>query len=473
MKRLASLVFLFVAVSFFCDESFAGEPFLAGAATADLTPGEGVSLDGPISKPGPVRGVHDRLTSRAIVLKQGKTAILIVVNDMCMIDREVFDSAKKKISTATGIPPSNQLLAATHSHATPRIARISTRPPDEAYRGFVAERIAKAAVEAYGNLAPAKIGFGVFSKPGLAACRRSLCKPGSVDANPFGVAGERIKSVAGRSTSVIKPAGPVDPGFSVLSIQHADGAPLAVLGNFSVHYCGGYAGGMVSADYFGYYARRLESNLSSGKDRPPFVGIMSNATSGDIGSFQRTESGVRKGPWTRMEYFGQLLADETLGKLSEIRHETPASISVANSELELGVRKPNAERIAWAQSLLAQKGAKGDHRWSRVYAQETIHLSRFPDRYAIPLQAIRIGDIGIASAPCEVFSETGLAIKAASPFKNTITMELANGYSGYLPTEQQHDWGGYETWPARSSHLEVTAETKIRKELIRLLEQTR
>jgi hypothetical protein len=456
-----------------CSLAVAAEPFLAGAATADLTPGEGVSLDGPISKPGPVRGVHDRLTSRALVLKQGDTSVLIVVNDMCMIDREVYDAAKKKVFETTGIPPSHQLMAATHSHATPRVARISTRAPDEAYRRMVAERIAKAAAKAFANLAPAKIGFGVFTKPGLASCRRSLCKPGSVAANPFGVTGERIKSVSGKSNAVIRPAGPVDPGFSVLSVQHASGHPLAILGNFSVHYCGGYAGGMVSADYFGCYARRLESKLTAGDGRPPFVGIMSNATSGDIGSFRRTDSGGRKPPWSRMEHFGNLLADETLTKLDQITHQTPDSLGVATSELSLAVRKPNPKRQEWAKTLLSQKDAKSGHRWSRIYAQEAMHLSQYPDSYPVPLQAIRIGSIGIAAAPCEVFSETGLAIKSASPFATTMTMELANGYSGYLPTEQQHDWGGYETWPARSSHLEVGAESKIRAELLRLLKQVR
>jgi hypothetical protein len=89
----------------------------------------------------------------------------------------------------------------------------------------------------------------------------------------------------------------------------------------------------------------------------------------------------------------------------------------------------------------------------------------------IPLQAIRIGDIGIAACPCEVFAETGLAIKKQSPLKHTFTMELANGFGGYLPTPQQHTWGGYETWPARSSHLEIEAEPKIRSKLLSLLQQ--
>ncbi|MCP4784584.1 MAG: hypothetical protein GY903_10785 [Fuerstiella sp.] len=447
------------------------DTFYAGAATADLTPGEGVSLDGPISKPGPVRGVHDPLTSRALVLQRGDTSILIVVNDMCLIDREVYDAAKKIVHEKTGIPISHQLMAATHSHATPRVVRISTRPPDEAYRSLVAQRIAEAAVQAFANLAPAKVGFGTFSKPGLAACRRSLCKSGSVGVNPFGESGELIKSVAGKSDAVIGPAGPVDPDFSVLSVQHADGRPLALLGNLCVHYCGGYAGGLVSADYFGYYARRLESKLSSGDKDAPFVGIMSNATSGDIGSFRRTEG--PNPPWSRMEHFGNMLADESLDLLPKITHQIPKSLNVVTSELSLSVRKPDAERVDWAKGLMSQPNSKGSHRWSRIYAQEALQLHEFPDRYNVPLQAIRLGDIGIAAAPCEVFSETGLAIKAKSPFSRTMTMELANGYSGYLPSEQQHDWGGYETWPARSSHLEVAAEAKIKDELLQLLKQLR
>ena len=470
MIRYFGLVIVFVATLQVCVHSAADEMFLAGAATADLTPGDGVSLDGPIGKPGPVRGVHDPLTSRALVLKLADTVVLIVVNDMCMIDREVYDAAKKAVAKKTGIPVTHQLMAATHSHATPRVVRISTRPPDEAYRTFVAERIAEAAAKAFANLAPAKIGFGSFSKPGLAACRRFLCEEGSVEANPFGETGERIRSVAGRSNAVIRPAGPVDPEFSVLSVQHTDGQPLAVLGNFSVHYCGGYAGGLVSADYFGCYARRLESKLSSVPNGVPFVGIMSNATSGDIGAFRRTEGPNL--PWARMEHFGNMLADETVDVLKELRHWTPNSLKVVTSELTLKVRKPNPERLEWARTLLARPNAMGSHRRSRIYAQEALRLNEFPDSYCIPLQAFRIGDIGIAAAPCEVFAATGLAIKEASPLAHTMTMELANAYAGYLPSEQQHEWGGYETWPARSSHLEVAAESKIRKELLRLLRDT-
>jgi hypothetical protein len=46
---------------------------------------------------------------------------------------------------------------------------------------------------------------------------------------------------------------------------------------------------------------------------------------------------------------------------------------------------------------------------------------------------------------------------------------LANGYGGYLPTPEQHQLGGYETWPGRGSFLEVEAEPKIRAAMLQLL----
>ena len=91
----------------------------------------------------------------------------------------------------------------------------------------------------------------------------------------------------------------------------------------------------------------------------------------------------------------------------------------------------------------------------------------------VKLQVVRIGELALAAVPCEVFAETGLAIKQASPFKPTFVVELANGYNGYLPTPAQHQLGGYETWPARSAYLEPPAEAKIRASVLELLTAAR
>jgi hypothetical protein len=247
-----------------------------------------------------------------------------------------------------------------------------------------------------------------------------------------------------------------------------DGRPLALLGNFSVHYCGGYQRGAVSADYFGYFSESIESQLET-VPASSVVGIMSNGTSGNTGSFSR--GGKKYEPFEGMQLYGRMLADDAVRVVKTIPHSPELTLDMKETELELAVRRPNAERVEWAERFLAEPDAKSAHRWAPVYAQETLHLSQYPERTSIKLQAIRIGDLAIAAAPCEVFAETGLAIKAASPHKATFTIELANGYGGYLPPKEQHELGGYETWPARSSFLEVDAEQKIRETLLALLRE--
>ena len=441
-------------------------PLRAGAAKVEVTPPNGVSLDGPISKNGPVTSVHDPLHARALVLDDGARRIAIVICDACMIGREVFDRAKEIAAGGGEIRADRMLMAATHTHAAVRANHIGTEPVDDEYHRWLAEQIAEAVLQAERRLAPAQLGHGSFDKTGLIQCRRSLCEPDSVGANPFGETGERIKSVAGSSAAVIGPAGPVDPQFSIVSVQRADGGTLALLGNFSVHYCGGYRRGAVSADYFGYFCEAVESKLQASPESP-MIGLMSNGTSGNTGSFSR--GGKKYAPFEGMQVYGRMLADDALEVVKSIKHRGELTIEMLETELELAVRRPDADRVAWAEQLLADPPAKPVHRWSRVYAQETLHLSRYPERVRIKLQAIRIGDLAIAAAPCEVFAETGLAIKQGSPHAATFTIELANGYGGYLPPKQQHELGGYETWPARSSFLEVDAERKIRETLLKLL----
>ncbi len=452
--------------------STAAAQLRAGASKVDITPAMGVSLDGSISKNGPVSSVHDPLHARALVLDDGTMKIAIVVVDQCMTGRDVFDAAKDQVNEEIGLARNRMLMAATHTHAAPRTIHIGTQVVDDEYHKKLAGWITEAVIAANENLAPAKIGFGSFVKPDLIACRRQLCDPGSVGINPFGVSGEQIKSVAGTSTSIIGPAGPTDPQFSVLSLRHDDGTPLCVLGNFSVHYCGGYQRGAVSADYFGHFSTAIETKLASKSSHPAIIGIMSNGTSGDTGAFQSSDG--RKFPaFEAMQHYGRLLAEEATSAIEGIEHRGDVALSMQEREIELSVRRPDAERIEWAKNVLANPQAKHPHKWTKIYAQETMHLAKYRPTQTIKLQAIRIGDIGIAAAPCEVFAETGLAIKNQSPIQHTFNIELANGYGGYLPNRHQHQLGGYETWPARSSMLEVAAEEKIRVELLRLLSELR
>ena len=127
--------------------------------------------------------------------------------------------------------------------------------------------------------------------------------------------------------------------------------------------------------------------------------------------------------------------------------------------------------LRWAKAIVGRMGNRDiPNSLPEVYAKEAIFLHDEPRR-ELKLQAIRIGELGIAAIPNEVFAITGLKIKAQSPFETTMNIELANGSEGYIPPPEQHALGGYTTWPARTAGLEVQAEPKIVEAVLGLLEQ--
>ena len=98
--------------------------------------------------------------------------------------------------------PGSILMAATHTHAAVRATHIGTGKLDDAYHQKLAHGISQAVLAAEKNLAPAQLGHGSFQKPRTDRLSSlSSAKPGTVDPNPFGIGGERIKSVSGRSNA--------------------------------------------------------------------------------------------------------------------------------------------------------------------------------------------------------------------------------------------------------------------------------
>ena len=446
-----------------------GKVFRAGAFAQDITPKKfPISVNGGMQDR-QATAVHDRLHARCLVLDDGKLRLVIAVCDSCMIPREVLDEAKAMASKATGIPVNRMLISATHTHTAPTTGGVFQSDPDKDYLKFLAVGIARGIEKANANLAPAKVGWGVAREPGQVFNRRWLMKPGSLAADPFGRSTDKVKMNPGYlHPGLLKPAGPTDPDVSVLSLQTASGKPLALLANYSLHYVGGVA--PLSADYFGAFAERIGQLVGADKSTPPFVGILSNGTSGDVNNINFAAAAPRQQkPYEQIRLVADAVARAAHSAYKDVKHRDWVSLAMAEKEIELGVRLPTAKDVARAKEILAAARGPVLRTMTEVYARETVLLTKFPPKVKVKLQAVRIGALGIVAAPCEVFVEIGLAIKKRSPLKPTFTIELANGYNGYLPTPEQHRLGGYETWRARSSYLETQASTRISATLLDLL----
>ena len=448
----------------------------AGTAASNITPWFGLSINGGMQDH-KVRHVHDELHARCLVLDNGETRLGIVVVDSCMVPREVFDQAKQMIQEHTGIAPDHLLMSATHTHSAPAATGVFQSDADEDYQRFLASRIADGVRRAVNNLAPAKIGWGAGQVPDQVFNRRWKMKPGTIGPNPFGETNELVKMNPGvGNPNLIEPAGPTDPEVSVLSIQSADGRPLALLANYSLHYCGGVGSGVISADYFGMFADKIQQLLKvkqADRQDPPFVAMMSNGTSGDINNVN-FRGGQEKQPlFGQMRLVADRVAQEVYRVAQQIEHRPWVPLGARQEELKLRVRRPTANELETAREIIARAEGPAMKTLPEIYARETVLLNDYPAEVPLILQALRVGDLGIAAIPCEVFVEIGLEIKERSALKPAFTISLANGYNGYLPTVEHHRLGGYETWRARSSYLEVEAAPKILEAVIRLLAEVR
>ena len=257
----------------------------AGAYVADATPRElPVLVNGGMTSRS-IKEVGSRITARAIVLDDGKTQLAMVVVDSCMLPRAFLDEVKVSVNKNTGIHTSKQFICATHTHSAPSCMGALGTSPDPRYPMLLKRKIIEAVVTAQKNLEPARVGVAVFDANEFTALRRWVIRPDRVRNDPFGNPTVRATMHAGGNwDDVTGETGPEDPDFSLVSFQSLKGRPIAVLGNFSMHYFSGGIKG-VNADYFGMFNDRMELALTPSNNEtlhPPFVSALGHGCSGDI-----------------------------------------------------------------------------------------------------------------------------------------------------------------------------------------------
>ncbi|MBC8325069.1 MAG: neutral/alkaline non-lysosomal ceramidase N-terminal domain-containing protein [Verrucomicrobia subdivision 3 bacterium] len=445
--------------------------FHAGAAKVDITPKVWpVQLVGSFSERLADKA-HDPLHARAIVCDDGQTRLAIVIVDNCLIGRNYLDRAKALAAKKTKVRPDRILVAATHTHTAPPGKDRRTNRDDAAHRAYfkqLVEGIAEAIAQAEKNLVPAEMAHGVALVPEEIFNRRWHMKPGGIAVNPFGSPNDIVRMNPPRNL-IERPAGPTDPEVHFISLRSTrNSRPIALLANYSLHYVGGLPAGGVSADYFGVFAGLIEQALGADKG---YVAMMSNGTSGDINNISFRVPRPRQKPMQRMNEVAQIVADRVLAAHKQVTFRKDITLAMEQTFLTLKNRQPTAKQIAYAKAVLAGTAPKPLSGLATAYAHRTLALANGPREEEIVLQALRLGEVGITSIPCEVLCEIGLTLKAKSPLPQaTFTIELANGHNGYLPTPRQHTLGGYETWMGTCT-LELLASVKIQKALLDMLEK--
>jgi hypothetical protein len=427
----------------------------AGVARAVITPPIGIAMVGFAGR-GPAEGIHDELLATALALESGESRALIVAADLLYFPDAVTQEIRTEISRRTGVPTFNILLCASHTHYGPTLTGEAggELPADiAAYRACLPHTLAGIAQAALAQMQSVQVGFGV-GESHIGVNRRERRPDGEI--------------ILGQN-----PQGPCDRQVRVIRLDTTEGKPFAALVNFACHPVSP-AGRMrvFTADFVGVMRQMVEA----------FTGATCLFLQGAAGNINPVEMRPSLQPARRL---GIMLGGE-VAKVFEntVTAATEREIATASRQVDLpAMTYPSieeGERLvaglqAQVQQLEAQNDSEGSLWWARRRLQqgearlESLHTGTPLPPVPAEMTALRFGDVALATAPGEIFTETGMAVKARSPLASTCFVGYTNGSVGYVPVPSAYPEGGYEVThacqvaPEAAGLVEETALALLRK----------
>ena len=409
IQRASSLVLLMLLISICAS---AGE-LTAGVARVEITPPVGYPMGGYADRKGPSTGVHDPLYATALVLKADGLSLALVSCDLRSFPSErVLAMARERRLV------DHVLIAVTHNHSGPLTWEDQTWP-SQAHPWFAEteQKIVRAIAEATEHLFPARIAAG-FGSIYLGHNRRRVGPDGKV--TMFWRNAEKL------------PTSPVDPTVGVIRVDDATGQVRAVIINYACHgVVLGPDNRMISADYPGYAARRVE------REFPQALCLFTQGGAGDINPYLDKQP-VDQNGFGEAERMGHALAEVASRVARRLQPQT----------------NPNASLRATAEVIEYRD------RWDKS-------------------KAIRAGlttllinhNIAIAALPGEPFVDLQIALRDKSEVGRTFlfgyTYSVGGQWVGYIPTIKAAAEGGYGA--GYNTRLEVGAgEAMIDRAIVNL-----
>lgn len=443
--------------------------FKLGVGAVTINPPAGISLAGYYHERGH-EGVLDDIQAKATVLDDGATRAALVVCDLIAMPKWIVAEARQLVEDRTGIPGSNVLIAATHTHTAPVLYREWSRDSADGggkqiskdYSHTLPALIADAVAAANERRQPARVAVAKEREHQLAYNRRFWMRDGSVGWNPGKL-----------NANIVRPAGPVDPEVGVFYAETlgAKPAPLLTFVNYAMH-PDTTGGTRISADYPGALARTVAQYKGSN-----MLTIFANGTCGNINHTDVRWAAAQGSP-QEANRLGTILAASVFKAYPRLLPLTNTGALRVRSEIvRLPVPAITAAQLEQARiDAATAKDSVRDGFMKLVRAYRILDIAAQNGRpIEVEMQVIALGrDVAWVAWPGEIFVELGLSAKAGSPFPHTYNVELANGTIGYIPNKSAYPEGNYEVESARcaegSGELLVTSALRMLSELAREVE---
>ena len=340
-------------------------------------------------KGAPATGIHDSLFVKAIAIKVADKIMVFVGSDLLIMPPDVSELSDEIVAEKTGLTRENIFYAATHTHSGPgawsggTIGELFAGEYNPNVVSWLSQQISLTIIEAVENLRPGKIGIGNFH------------------------ASEFVRN------RLVGEEGAVNDDFLMI-VAEQPGEKKAIMGSYDAHATTlGDANMEISADYPGYWQRKLEAN---GFDMAVFF-------AGSVGSHGYRSKGEG---FEKPKYMGEALADSTIKYAQKIRTKdsTAAALTLKIDYPEFQIRITDGLRM-----------------------NAVIANSLFPEVGDVFLQTFRLDSLIWTTTPCDFSGETTLTIKNAMHKKGFRAMVTSfNGaYTGYVIPCKYYHLNAYES----------------------------
>ncbi len=483
------------------------DKYLIGWSEVDMTPDKKISLAGQfyerISE-----YVETPLSATAMAIATEETHVIFCSADLVSVSTKLLGKVRALISARKpGIDTDAVIVSATHTHTSFEYAdwaegaggasldffksfmpegckyidRVATpddvMTPEEA-SDLIADRIAKACIEAYENLAPASFA-NEFGRAAVGMCRRVCYDDGSAkmwgDSNTV-----NFTHLEGGNDNGIELLYTFDENDKLTGVVANIACPSQVVEQRSY----------ISSDYWGKVKILLREKYGedikvlglggAAGDQCPrdLIRWVDPETPIDDPNVVRTNVTLRradpsmydiKGTWK----IGKRIVNEISDVYEEIeRKVTEGPLVHKKLSLELPLRRVTPSERDSAERAIRDffKENTGDINYMDTAGMHvhagTLGRYEYQQNHYVrnaEVHIVRIGDIVFATNPYELFLDFGNQIRALSHASQTFIIQLCCGCDGYLPTKKAEEGSHYSAYVSSGTVGHVGGEMLVRK----------
>ena len=421
--------------------------FYAGFGREDYTPDKQVKLNSVKLS----AEVESPLKVTCTALGDGEKTVLIFSNDLRGATTWFVEQVKARVSEATEIPGDRIFVCATHNHSSPDINFFKEEVMADWLERICFPATLTAAKNALADLSPCTLKMGKTDVPKVAYTRRYFREDGAFHG---------IHVIKTSDAPIARHETEADPELRVLRFVR-EGKKDVVIVNFQVHAATGLtASNNLSADFI----TALRDDVEEKED---VLVMYLQGGCGNSNTFSKVDPDA---PGKDFLLAGHRLAEGVLSIIGELEPIETGKIRLGKGSCEGVVnhaRTPMAPLAKQIYEQIEKEGITSEQEKrelfqangfnSRYEASAILRRSKMDRTRDVSLYTLAFGDASFTFSGGEYFDVLFRRLRAASPYKMTMTVGYANGGLCYMPDAFGFANGGYE--PLQCNFIPGTSET--------------